>query len=300
VIRRRPEARVLLAAAFIAVCAAGLAWASGSLDGLDRRSVITLAALALGTAIMVIASHLVERRERRRVAHDRKILEERVRERTEELRETQLEIIHRLGAAVESCDAETGVHIARINLLCRRLSVAIGLTREEAELIGHASAMHDVGKIGIPGDVLLKPAKLDPREWELMQTHTTAGAGILGGSSSPLMRLAESIALTHHERWDGSGYPFGLKREQIPLEGRICAICDVFDALVSKRPYKDAMSVPEAIAEIRRERGRHFDPELVDAFLALGDHVLKPPPTPKPADDITILPRDIRISTPSR
>jgi putative two-component system response regulator len=287
VFRRRPEPRVLLVAAFLALCA-GTAWQSG---------LAAMAAFPLGSAAVVVASVVIQSRRNRRAARDSETLEERVRTRTDELRRAQLEVILRLGAAVESQEAETREHVARISRLCRELALATGLGHEDSELIGHASALHDVGNIGIPDEVLLKPAKLDPREWELMQTHTTTGAGILGSSSSPLMRLAESIALTHHERWDGTGYPFGLKREQIPLEGRICAICDVFDALVSKRPYKDAMSVPEAIAEIRSERGRHFDPELVDVFLGLGDDVLTPPPAPAPAGDITILPQDIRIST---
>ncbi|MFL5884208.1 MAG: HD-GYP domain-containing protein, partial [Thermoleophilaceae bacterium] len=135
--------------------------------------------------------------------------------------------------------------------------------------IGHASAMHDIGKIGIPDSVLLKPASLDATEWELMQTHTTVGANVLSGSRSSLVRLAEVIALTHHERWDGSGYPFGLVGEKIPLAGRICAICDVYDALTSKRPYKEASTHEEAVAEIERGIGTHFDPDLARAFLEL-------------------------------
>jgi putative two-component system response regulator len=126
-----------------------------------------------------------------------------------------------------------------------------------------------VGKIAIPDHVLLKPGALDPAEWEVMQTHTTAGAAILAGSNSPFVQMAETIARTHHERWDGSGYPAGLDGEQIPLAGRICAICDVFDALLSKRPYKEPWPLDRALAEIQRMSGSHFDPRLVEAFLEI-------------------------------
>ena len=210
----------------------------------------------------------------RRAAHDEAILEERVRERTEELRETQIEIIARLGAAVESREAGTGYCVDRMGVLARRLALAVGMSERDAEQIAHASAMHDIGKIGIPDSVLLKPASLDPTEWELMQTHTTVGASVLSGSRSALIRLAETIALTHHERWDGSGYPFGLRGDKIPVAGRICAICDVFDALCSKRPYKDPWTTDEALAEIERESGKHFDPELVEAFLRIAPELV--------------------------
>ncbi|MFL5887194.1 MAG: CHASE2 domain-containing protein, partial [Thermoleophilaceae bacterium] len=153
-----------------------------------------LATLALGAVAMVVASHLLESRERRRVSHDNEMLELKVRERTEELRETQMEIIARLGAAVESRDHETGSHIERISFLAQRLALAVGMSEHDAERIGHASAMHDIGKIGIPDSVLLKPASLDATEWELMQTHTTVGANVLSGSRSSLVRLAEVIA----------------------------------------------------------------------------------------------------------
>jgi putative two-component system response regulator len=137
-------------------------------------------------------------------------------------------------------------------------------------MLRHAAALHDVGKIAIPDRVLLKPGKLDPEEWELMKTHTTAGAQILAGSQSQLVQLGETIALTHHERWDGAGYPEGLAGEAIPIAGRICAVCDSYDAMTSRRPYKDAMLPADALAEIQREAGRQFDPDLVAAFLTLG------------------------------
>jgi putative two-component system response regulator len=136
-------------------------------------------------------------------------------------------------------------------------------------MLRHASAMHDVGKIGIPDSVLLKPGKLDAGEWEIMRSHTTKGAEILAGSQSPLLQMAEAIARTHHERWDGSGYPNGLEGEEIPLAGRICAICDVYDALGSARPYKNPWTPQEVLEEIARGSGTHFDPAIVTAFLAL-------------------------------
>ena len=215
------------------------------------------------------AGFVIERRERTRVAEHNDLLEQRVRERTAELRDTQLEVVRRLGQAVESRDGDTGEHIERISRLCQQLALALGLSEAEAELIGHASTMHDVGKIGIPDSVLLKPSRLDADEWALMQSHTTIGAAILAGSSSPLLQTAESIALTHHERWDGTGYPAGLRGDAIPLAARICAVCDVFDALLSKRRYKRGWTMEEAIAELLAQRGRHFDPVLVDVFVAL-------------------------------
>ena len=143
------------------------------------------------------------------------------------------------------------------------------MTAEQAELLRHASALHDVGKVGIPDYILLKPGKLDPAEWAHMKTHTTIGASILSGSRSELVQLAEEIALSHHERWDGGGYPHGLKGHEIPLAARICAVCDVFDALLSPRPYKDAWPLHEVIRELGILRGTHLDPALVDAFLPL-------------------------------
>ena len=214
-----------------------------------------LMSLALGAAMTMSTAYLSERRERDRVADYNEILEERVRERTEELRVTQLEIIRRLGQAAESRDEATGEHIERLSLLSRRLALEVGLPPDQAEVLGHASAMYDIGKIGIPDRVLLKPGGLDPAEWEVMHTHTTIGANILAGSSSPLLQLAESIARTHHERWDGSGYPAGLKGEEIPLEARICTICDVFDALVSTRHYKPRWAHEDALHEIAVQPG---------------------------------------------
>jgi cyclic di-GMP phosphodiesterase len=196
-----------------------------------------------------------------------------VRERTADLAEAEREIAHRLGVAVEWRDVETGTHIERIGRLCERLALQVGWTPEKADLLRHASALHDVGKVGIPDEILLKPGKLDADEWEKMKTHTTIGAKILAGSRSELVQMAETIAASHHERWDGSGYPNGLAGEDIPLVGRICAVCDVFDALLSPRPYKEAWPLEKVLDELVKSKGSHLDPDLVDAFLPIGIEV---------------------------
>jgi CHASE2 domain-containing sensor protein len=253
----------LAAAAYL-----GLAYLA-FLHGWVLPVVAPLAGLALSTVGTVASSYLTEHRERRRVALHNRALEQAVRERTDELHATQLEVVRRLARAAEWRDEDTGAHIERIGLLCQRLGEAAGLTSIEAETLRHAAVLHDVGKIGVPDRVLLKPGKLDPEEWAVMKTHAEIGASMLAGSDSPLVQLGEEIALTHHERWDGSGYPAGLRGEDIPLAGRICAICDVFDALRSRRPYKEPWSFHDALTEISAQRGRHFDPRLVDLFVAL-------------------------------
>ncbi len=194
-------------------------------------------------------------------------LERKVAERSRDLYETRLQIIRRLSVAAEYKDNETGLHIVRMSGYCRALALAAGLDDEAADLIHSAAPMHDVGKIGIPDHILSKPGKLDPDEWEIMKTHTTIGAKIIGEQDNKLMIMARRIALTHHERWDGTGYPVGLAGEDIPLEGRIVALADVFDALTSKRPYKDAWPEDKACEHIREQRGKHFDPKLTDLFL---------------------------------
>ncbi len=193
-------------------------------------------------------------------------LEDRVRERTQELRETQREIVQRLGRAAEFRDTDTGAHISRMSRYAAMLGRAAGLSQEECELILLAMPMHDVGKIGIPDSILLKPDKLTPAEWEVMKTHTVLGAQLLSGSQSPLLQMAEIVALTHHEKWDGTGYPNKLVGEDIPLPGRLCAVCDVFDALTSSRPYKEAWPVDTALDELRNLSGTHLDPCLVGLF----------------------------------
>jgi CHASE2 domain-containing sensor protein len=234
-----------------------------------------LTALAVSTVTAIVASYALANWERARVAQLNEVLEERVRERTAELRSTQLEVVHRLGQAAEARDGETGLHIQRIGHLSRALGLATGMSVAEADILQQASAMHDVGKIGIPDRILLKPGRLEQSERDLMQTHTTIGAGILSGSTSPLLQMAEEIARTHHERWDGTGYPNGLRGEEIPLPGRICAIVDVFDALMSARTYKEAWTLDAALDELRGGRASHFDPELLDTFIELAPRVVR-------------------------
>lgn len=193
-------------------------------------------------------------------------LEEKVRDRTKELNDTRLEIIRRLGRAAEYRDNETGYHIIRMSKMCALLAHHMGMTARETELLLNASPMHDIGKIGIPDRVLLKPVSLDAEEWKIMKTHTTIGAEILAGHDSELMVMAKSIALTHHEKWNGLGYPNGISGENIPLVGRITMVCDVFDALTSKRPYKQPWPVDRAMAELENASGKSFDPRLVHLF----------------------------------
>ena len=254
---------VLAGAAFLG--GAQLAFESGVI--LDVAA--PLVALLIGAFGAIAWSEFAERHVRYRVSRDNELLEQRVRERTADLADAEREIAHRLGVAVEWRDAETGVHIERMGHMCERLAREVGMSIVEADLLRNASALHDVGKVGIPDEILLKPGKLDPAEWAHMKTHTTIGASILSGSKSALVQMAEQIARSHHERWDGSGYPQGLKGDEIPLAARICAVCDVFDALLSTRPYKEAWPLHEVIRELSLLRGTHLDPALVDAFLPL-------------------------------
>ena len=179
-----------------------------------------------------------------------------------------LDTIRRLVIAAEYKDRDTATHIERIGLYCEHVAGTLKLPPGEVEIIRHASPMHDVGKIGIPDAVLLSPRKLDPEEWEIMKTHPAIGARILAGSPSPVLQAGETIARAHHERWDGSGYPGGLRGEDIPLAGRICAVADVFDALTSNRHYRDALPNATVWEMMQAERGRHFDPAVLDVFVA--------------------------------
>lgn len=211
----------------------------------------------------------------KQLKNQNQVLDEKVKERTRQLEQSRLEIIERLGQAAEYKDNETGEHIIRMSHSSYLLAKAAGLGEEEAELIHQASSMHDIGKIGIPDKILMKPGKLDPEEWEIMKSHVTIGAKLLSNSEHPLLQKARVIALTHHEKWDGSGYPKGLKGENIPIAGRICAIADVFDALISERPYKDAWPTEKAIQLLIAEKERHFDPQLVDLFVTISEQVVE-------------------------
>jgi HD-GYP domain-containing protein (c-di-GMP phosphodiesterase class II) len=178
----------------------------------------------------------------------------------------RLEITQRLSRAAEFKDCDTGLHILRMSHIARLIADTLDVDEEWAELIFHAAPMHDVGKIGIPDKILLKAGKLDPDEWEVMKSHASIGGEILSGGTSELMKMSEAIAMTHHEKWDGSGYPEGLKGENIPLEGRIVAVADVLDALTSIRPYKEAWPMEKAIAQIEEQSGKQFDPKVVEAL----------------------------------
>lgn len=216
-----------------------------------------------------VKTHLSLKIAQEALRNQNEILEEKVLERTRELEDMQIEVLDRLEMAAEYRDEKTGKHIKRMSEYCRILGKACGLSPKEYNLLAMASTMHDVGKIGISDQILLKPEKLTSDELETMKTHTIIGSKILAGSEHVLLQAAEIIALTHHEKWDGTGYPNQLKGEQIPLFGRISRICDVFDALISERPYKQAWSIHNAMKEIKKGRGTDFDPQLVDLFLNL-------------------------------
>jgi len=213
-----------------------------------------------------IRSLLEVRLLQRELNNQNAMLETKVRDRTRELEDSRLDVLCRLADAAEWRDSETGAHTARIGRYCRRLGLSLGLDERTCDLLLHTTPLHDVGKIGIPDRILLKPGPLTPEEWEVMKTHSRIGAEILAGGASELIRTAQTIALTHHERWDGSGYPGGLRAEGIPLTGRICAVADVFDAVASRRCYKPAMPVEYAIDAIRRGSGVLFDPAVAAAF----------------------------------
>jgi putative two-component system response regulator len=200
------------------------------------------------------------------------MLEAKVRERTRELESAQIEIIERLARAAEFRDDQTGRHTERVGQMAMQLAREIGLADKTVALIRRAAPLHDIGKIAVPEAILLKLGKLTDDEFARVRTHTRVGARLLSGGSFDLLRMAEEIAFSHHEHWDGGGYE-GLSGESIPLAGRIVAIADVFDALVHKRPYKPAWPKEDAVAEILRQRGRQFDPSLVDAFLRIIDRL---------------------------
>jgi len=197
-----------------------------------------------------------------------RILDQKVRERTEDLESAQLEVLARLALAAEYRDDNTGRHTNRVGELAAMLALSVDFSERDVQLIRLAAPLHDLGKIGIPDRILLKPAKLTAEEYDLIKTHTIIGARMLSGSKFPLLQLAEKIALYHHERWDGNGYQ-GLESEAIPIEARIVSMADTFDVLTHERPYKPGWQVHEAVAEINSQRGLQFDPRLVDAFTEL-------------------------------
>ena len=204
-------------------------------------------------------------------------LEEQVRARTHELEDAYGDVLRRLALMGEFRDDATAAHTARVGALVERLAVALGHPAGQAALLGSAATLHDIGKVAIPDAITLKSGPLTDAEFQVMTTHATIGARMLRGSRSPVLQLAERVALSHHERWDGSGYPSGLTGHDIPVEGRIVAVVDVYDALSTARPYKSAWAPERVRYEMAAQRGRHFDPGIVDVFL---DRVV-------PADPVT-------------
>lgn len=192
-----------------------------------------------------------------------------------DLQEAYLDTIHRLALAVEHKNEDTGNHIVRMSRYSGFLAEKLGFPPDEVRNIRYAAPMHDVGKIGTPDHILLKSGKLTDQEFELMKMHTTIGAKILGNSKAKILQIAQQIALSHHEKWNGKGYPQGLSGENIPMVGRIVALADNFDALTSKRPYKEPYPLELAIEIIKKERGQHFDPDVVDIFLENIDEILR-------------------------
>jgi putative two-component system response regulator len=222
------------------------------------------------------------------------LLHERVSQRTRELEDAKLEMLDRLALAAEYRDDATGQHAERIGRTSELLALALGLDASEAALIGQAARLHDIGKIGIADELLLKPGKYTAEEASAMQLHPAIGARILSGSTNELLMMAERIALTHHERWDGRGYPCGLAGEAIPLPGRIVSVADVFDALTHRRPYKEAWPVPAAVREILSETGTKFDPLVIEAFGKL-DHASLVQPVKNGSEAVVVVEAELRL-----
>jgi len=202
-------------------------------------------------------------------------LDRKVRQQTKAIHETRLKIIQRLGRAAEFKDDDTGMHVIRMSHYSRVLGIAAGMSETAADMLLDAAPMHDIGKIGIPDSILQKPGTLDEQEWNTMQTHAQMGQDIIGDDDSELLRMAAAVAISHHEHWDGSGYPNNLSGEKIPMVGRIVAIADVFDALTSVRPYKESWSVEDAVTHLQAQAGKQFDPRLVSLFVENLDEILK-------------------------
>jgi putative two-component system response regulator len=218
-------------------------------------------------ALLRIRNLLVTRQLYLQLEREQQRLEDSVEERTRALASTHIEIVYRLARAAEYRDDNTGEHTRRVGRLSGELARTVGLSDHDAAMIERAAPLHDVGKVGVPDAILLKPSALSAGELDIIRTHPAMGARILSGSRVPLLRMAEEIAHAHHERWDGSGYPHGRSGEGIPLAGRIVALADAFDAMTHDRPYKRSIPPPQALEVIQSERATHFDPQVVDAFV---------------------------------
>lgn len=217
-------------------------------------------------AVLRIHNLLLTRLLNKELGRQNEVLEQRVEQRTRELAQAQVEILSRLARVAEYYDEETAEHTRRVASISAGIALALGLDPSTAELIGNASLLHDVGKIAVPSDIVRQPGRLTDEQWTLMTRHTVEGARMLAGSRFELLRQAEEIARTHHERWDGTGYPRQLRGQEIPLSGRIVAAADIYDALISERPYKQAWTHAQALAEVRRISGTHLDPAIVAAL----------------------------------
>lgn len=236
--------------------------------------------------LQVRATSLLKARED--IERQQMLLEVRLRQKDEELREAvqraaesekrvhkeQIESVQRLGIAAEYKSDEKGGHVQRVRAYCTLIAAALDLPKREIELAGVGSTMHDIGKIGVPDAVLLKQGELTEEEWQTMKQHTAIGAQILGGSSSELLQAGETIALSHHEQWDGGGYPKGLSGTAIPLYGRICKVADVFDAITNDRPYEQAVSPEKGLEMMAKGRGKYFDTKILDVFFANSHHLV--------------------------
>lgn len=251
---------------------------TGDLAGDSRRRALSLGATDFLTKpydpselLLRIDNLMHTRALHLEIAENNDRLEERIRTRTQELEDAHAELMVRLALAAEFRDDSTGEHTWRVGVVARHVAELMGTQPRRAKLIERAARLHDVGKIGIPDAILLKPGRLTREEFEVMKEHSTIGGNLLSGGRTEVVQLAESIARSHHERWDGSGYPSGLGGEAIPLEGRIVAVADVFDALTHQRTYKERWTKERAIDEIRKQRGRQFAPDVTDAFLVAAE-----------------------------
>lgn len=242
------------------------ALSSGAMDFLAKPFSTSEILLRVRNLLHTRALHL-------ELVRDRDTLEKRVKERTAEVIESQSEILERLAKLAEYRDDTTGKHTKRVAEIVRQVAVDMGFSPEASEMMGRASLLHDIGKVAIPDEILLKQGKLTEEEYDQMKTHTNIGGDILTGSNSDLLSTAESIARYHHEKWDGTGYR-GVESKLIPIEARITAIADVFDALMSSRPYKEAWKPAMAMAEVERLSGSHFDPEVVVSFLNIAPNIM--------------------------
>jgi HD-GYP domain-containing protein (c-di-GMP phosphodiesterase class II) len=265
-----------------------LSFALLAIWGLSRHTldVTPVGYLTRGTAFLVLGVLLgaVVDERRRLAAEISTWLEAKVVERTHEMHEARAETLHRLAIAADYHDDETAEHTRRVGVSAAEIAVSLGLDADQVSLMGEAAPLHDVGKLAITDRILLKSGRLTTPEYDVMKTHAAFGARVLSGSHAPVIVMAAMIAASHHENWDGTGYPLGLAGEAIPLVGRIVAVADVFDALMNDRPYKAAWSLEESLAEIRRCAGSKFDPRIVTAFLAAHRETMDPSAVPNQRD----------------